>query len=80
MKKVTVEVKLEVLVHVDEDVDFEAFMAEMGYMLVPNWDRLRSLRREQPLGHGAHPAGAEGDGRGQGRARSTRRHVRALQL
>jgi hypothetical protein len=38
MKKVTVEVKLEVLVHVDEDVDFEAFMAEMGYMLVPNWD------------------------------------------
>jgi len=38
MKKVTVEVQLKVSVHVDEDVDFEAFMAEMGYTLVPNWD------------------------------------------
>ncbi len=33
MKKVTVEVKLEVLVHVDEDVDFEKLMGEMTYDL-----------------------------------------------
>ncbi len=38
MKKVTVNVQLKVLVHVDEDVDFEAFMGEMGYDLTSNWE------------------------------------------
>ena len=33
MKKIIVDVQLAVMVHVDEDVDFETFMVEMGYNL-----------------------------------------------
>jgi hypothetical protein len=38
MKKIIVDVQLAVLVHVDEDIDFEAFMVEMGYDLTSNWE------------------------------------------
>jgi hypothetical protein len=38
MKKIIVDVQLAVLVHVDEDIDFEAFMCEMGYDLNTNWE------------------------------------------